>query len=81
MFEISRSWASRSKIPPYLLEFFLEIRETVLERSNFFFHISSSLLKERGIYKEEQPDVGWRMVDGVGFSVIRPPPSEPAQAG
>ena len=53
MLEISRSWASRSKVPPYLLEFFLEIRDAVLERSDFFFHEVSSVLKDMGFYKGE----------------------------
>ena len=52
MLEISRSWASRSKIPPYLLELFLEIRDAVLERSDFFLHKMGSLLNEVGFYKE-----------------------------
>ena len=58
MLEISRSWASRSKIPPYLLEFFLEIRDAVLERGDFFFHRWSSLLNEVGFYKDESLENG-----------------------
>jgi hypothetical protein len=54
MLEISRSWASRSKIPPYLLELFLEIRDAVLERGNFFFHSWGSLLNGVRFYKDEE---------------------------
>ena len=58
MLEISRSWASRSKIPPYLLELFLEIRDAVLERSDFFLHKMGSLLNEVGFYKDEEQKTG-----------------------
>jgi hypothetical protein len=54
MLEISRSWASRSKIPPYLLELFLEIRDAVLERGNFFLHSWGSLLNGVRFYKDEE---------------------------
>jgi len=64
--EISRSWASRSKIPPYLLELFLEIRKAVLECSNFFFHKLSSVLKEGWIYNRKRaPLKHFRTTEGV----------------
>ena len=70
MSEISRSRASRSKVPPYLLELFLEIRDAVLERGDFFFHRGSSLLNEVGISKKkglvarDYPDFYFLFIDG-----------------